>query len=131
MTQFPTLIDFIDSIGFDELHEIHNEDETRSMTFTEFCHDHYNNIKADWETEINNHKKHLDVPFNEENAICLESAKSVMTQIIDEGLRSYRVRDIILNDEMAPGYLTAISIIEDFRIQVIPAIERALNELGA
>jgi len=136
MTKFPSLIEYIDSLGLDELHKAHkdemeNEDPSEQITFSEYVEASYEMAHDMWKEEMDNYPKKINVPFDTEKDIAIGSAIEVMKTIIDEGLRENRVRDIILTDDMAPYYESAVCIVDEFRNVVLPAIEKALNELEA
>jgi len=134
MVKFPTLIEFIDDIGLDELHATHKdyiEDMEEDASFDSFVKNHYECLKESWEDNIRYGKKAIDVPFNEENDMGLETAKMVMKAIIDKGLKDGLVAKTICEDDMVPDYFTVYPVIEEFYAKIVPAVEKALNELGA
>jgi hypothetical protein len=132
-TKFPTLIEFIDEMGLDELHATHRSyvEECDEISFSDFVKEHYEACRQIWEDDMNCVPRSFIVPFNEDNDITLESAKVVMKDIINDALMNKKVREIILENELAPNYESATMIVFEFRRTVLPAIEKALNELGA
>jgi len=136
MTKFPSMIEYIDDLGLDELHNAHRdemseEDPSEQISFSDYVESHYQMAREMWEDEMINIPMKTNVSFDTEKEIALACAIEVMKTMIDEGLREHRVRDIILTDDLAPDYTSAVCIVDEFRKVVLPAIEKALNELGA
>ena len=136
MTKFPSLIEYIDSLGLDELHKAHkeemeNEDPSEQITFSEYVEASYEMAREMWEEQMNDSPKSIAVPFDAEKDIALGSAIEVMKNIINKGLGRGEVAQIVVADDLAPDYTSAVCIVDEFRENVVPAIEKALNELGA
>ena len=136
MTKFPSMIEYIDDLGLDELHNAHRdemaeEDPSEQISFSDYVESHYQMAREMWDDEMINIPMKTNVSFDTEKEIALACAIEVMKTMIDEGLRENRVRDIILTDDLAPDYTSAVCIVDEFRKVVLPAIEKALNELGA
>lgn len=133
MVEFPSLIEFIDTMGLDAIHKEHNlymSEIEATVSFDEFVKMYYESSKQVWHDDMNSYKKSLDVRFNEENDVALEFAKEIMADIIDEALHDKMVQKIISQNDLATDYISAYHIVNAFRKKVIPAIEAALNELG-
>jgi hypothetical protein len=132
MIKFPNLIEFIDEFGLDELHATHKSyvEECDEISFSDFVKEHYEGCRQMWEDDMKCLPKSINVSFNDDGEIALESAKMVMVQIINDALKSKKVREIILKDELAPDYESSTMIVFEFARLVIPAIEEALDKLG-
>lgn len=132
MTKFPTLIEYIEEIGIDNLRKMY-EDEMKNegdVTFTEFVENEYHGAEAMWDDRMSDVKK-LNVPFNLEKEITVASAIEVLVTLVNESLKNDKVPKIILENDLAPDAHTATYIVDAFNKTVIPAIEKTLNELGA
>lgn len=133
MIKFPSMIEFIDEMGLDELHNAHkqyDEDNETSTSFSEFVEEHYESLKESWEDDMRyTPKKALDVKYNENIDIELDTAKQVMVAIVNKALANGKPGKIILEEELVPDYFLAYPVLEKFFSMVIPAVEKSLNEL--
>jgi hypothetical protein len=133
MVKFPTLIEFIDEVGLDELHATHKdymEDmDENDTSFDTFVKQHYKCLKESWEDDIRYGKKEIFVPFDDVNDIVLETAKMVMKAIIDKGLKDGLVAKTICEEDLVPEYCLVYPVLGEFYDKVVPAVEKALNEM--
>ena len=129
-TKFPSMISWMDDKGSNELHRLHEEfakETGERQAFDYFVQGIYESEKMGWEESLNGPKcYHVPYAMDEDGDICLESAKIVLKEIINEGIRKGRVAEIILEDELAPDHDSAVAIANDFIYKIIPAIQDAL-----
>lgn len=129
-TQFPTLIEFIDDFGLAELHKTHDSynEECDEISFDDFVKQHYEACKEMWYEDMNSTRL-LSVPFDNDNDICLESAKLTIVEMINKSLKEHQPMRIIQNEELSCDWSCCPSIIYELNNRVLPAIEKALNRL--
>jgi hypothetical protein len=131
VTKFPDLIEFIDDMGLCELHKIHHDyvKECEDISFSDFVKVHHEGCRQMWEDDMRCGRKKVNILFDEDSDILIETAKMVMAEIINRGLRDNWVRQIVLEDDLAPDCYNAVHIVEIFNRKVLPAVEKTLNEL--
>jgi hypothetical protein len=129
MINFPTLIDWIDEEGMDDLHNRHNDFNSlikeAEISFSQFANNEYEHAKQIWIDEIYNGKC-INIPFNEHGDISIESAKQVINRLID----SDTVGNTITDSDLAPDYHTAIMVNDAFWNVIVPAIKKAINNIN-
>jgi len=133
-TKFPTLIEWMEQKGFTTLrreYESANQDIC-SISFDDFCRGYYEDEESEWNYEMIQSTKQFKITYemDEEGDICLESAKIVLKEIVNNAIAEGMVSDIILVDEMAPDYDCSTLIANDFSFKVINAINRMLKNLN-
>jgi hypothetical protein len=147
MIRFPNMIDWIDDLGLDELHRLHNEDN-EGLKFGDFVEKEYLIQKKEW-TEVMCHsnktingtkkssknfnffigEKILRLNFDENKDVATESAKIVLERIINISAEKGLIKDIILCEELAPDYYSCRIVAESFWYKIIPAIKKTLDEM--
>lgn len=126
---FPTMIDWIESVGFETLHEMQEDFKCQHEKFSTFVQRIYEEQKTDWRNEIGFSRK-LKIDFDAfENNVSMLEAVSLFKEIVEESIGKKIFYKITLND-VIPDHNCALNVVNDFWNKVIPAVEKALNELG-
>jgi hypothetical protein len=127
---FPDLIDWIDDYGIDILHKEHDQycsDNGSKKSFSAFVNEEYAVAKCLFIEEINR-VDHIDIEMNVDGEIQIESAKLILLRIIERGIDANMIMKIIEQEDLAPDYRCAISIVNAFWDVIIPKIEKALKD---
>jgi hypothetical protein len=131
--EFPTMIEFIEDVGMESLHESHEsyiEDTGEyGKSFSNFVEEMYESHKQMFHDEMNFVKK-IGYNVNDNIDISVEMAKVVLVEIINKAIQKGDVKKIILEEELAPDCGSAMIVALEFRKTVIPAIEKTLRHLG-
>jgi hypothetical protein len=131
--KFPSLIEWIDEYGLKELHAMHQDfmkDVEQEISFENFVQQHYESCKEQWIDDMRLIPAKIKYELNNEgDDISLEMAKLVLKEMVNNSINNGEVSRIVLSEDMAPEYNSSVSIINDFFDKVIPAIEKALEEL--
>jgi hypothetical protein len=118
-TKFPKIVQWIDEIGLNELHEMHNKykedcvgDPDENISFADFAEATYEDAFQNWEDEMSTIKKidFVEPLCDSDDDILDHSAKIVIDKIIKIGIGDNLVKDIILNEELAPDAESALLI---------------------
>lgn len=131
MIEFPTLIEYIEECTLTELHKMHEDAkvyEDNEQSFSDYVEEQYSIAQEMWQDAINEARP-IKIEMVDDGEVQKESAKLVLKQIIVNGLKNRDIPEIILKDDMAPDYRSAVSIVESFWDDVMPAVEKALEEI--
>jgi len=131
MSDFPNMVDWMDEFGMNNLHEAHNawnDEMEEQLSFSDFVNQHYETNKQMWHDDINRGGT-LNVPFDAECEVAVESAKAIMKRIIECGIESRMVPDLLTEEDLAPDYHCALIVADEFWKTVVPAVTNALNNL--
>ena len=114
-TTFPSMVEWMEQIGWDQLHMAHRDDNAASgwnkRSFDCFVQDLYSAARQDWNEDM-----------------CLESAKRVLAKIINNAICMRRMLMAPrFNEELGPDHVTSLNIVNDFMHQLIPAVDRMLK----
>jgi len=128
MIRFPNLIEWMDDMTMDELHNLHQVHQAvvKTESFSDFVQNEYDAHKETWEDEMNQHRP-IRFSINEEKDICDELAKEVLATILSKGTKE--LKHIIDKFDLAPDYTSASQIVDSFWFKIIPAIEKTLKEI--
>lgn len=132
MINFPNMIDWIDERGLEDLHKLHEkflkDYPNEKILFSDFVKNEYEGEKMQWEDFVYNTKNELRIK-DDWNDTSIESACVIVKEILNKGIKEGMVQKIVVNDELAIDYDTAQVIVDTFFYQVIPTIEKTLNNL--
>lgn len=121
---FFSKIEWIEQTGFAELRERHNG--FSHLSFDDFVDRLYKAEKLIWERDMLQKNK-LTYEMNDEEDMCIESAKYVLVKIINDAIGKGDVVNIINNEELGPDPLVSVHIVNIFMNQLIPAVDRMLK----
>lgn len=132
--KFPSMIDWMDEYGMEELHRMHADfnrmvDAPDMLEFSAFVEHQYEESKEQWDDGMNQAKA-ISVPMDMDGEVDLENAKQVMVGVVrmladEPGI----IRSIIENDDLAPDYMCALHVVDRFWDTVVPGIEKALKKM--
>jgi len=125
---FPSMIEWIEQTGFTELRERHERCSHMYMSFDDFVNSAYNADKLIWEHDMCYRTK-LTYEMDDEQDMCIESAKYVLVKIINDAISKGDVVNIIDNEELAPDRDIFLHVVNIFMNQLIPAVDRMLKGL--
>ena len=115
-----------------ELHDLHKNRikvlNCENISFNDFVQNYYEKTKKDWLDNIN-HKKLIDIEMNDDGEVDIESAKIVLKEILSAGINAGMIKQVVLAEELAPDYNSALLIADAFWEVVMPAVEKSLKDL--
>lgn len=126
--RFPSLIEWIDEMTMKELHSLHKENEPE-ISFDAFVQNEYEAHKQMWNDDMNT-KRIVKYNPNEDIDVALDTAKIVFANILNDAIRSGKVKSSILQEELTPDYRTDAHVVDVFFCRIIPAVEKMLNNLN-
>jgi hypothetical protein len=131
--QFPNLVDFMDEYGMNELHAMHKDHQNAIgdyCSFSDFVQGYYEDARDEWSLEMIRNTKIETPVFNDESDVdmSLQMAKECFAKIFNVGDRHITAGRIVETNELAPDHNSAMMVVDTFHNQLIPAIQKFLNE---
>lgn len=131
--KFPSMVDWMDEYGMEELHRMHVDFNRMSdepdLSFSDFVEHQYEENKEEWEDQMNRGKA-ISVPMHADGEIDLENAKQVMVGVVRHLCENPSIIHKIIDDEdLAPDYMCALHVVDRFWDTVVPGIDLALKKM--
>lgn len=132
--KFPTMIAWMEEKGFEELHKEYNEwravPENGKEDFETFVQEQYTLEQADYNSQFGL-RRDLKVDYDFDGDVEVATAQIILVELIRRGIEDGEVRNIINQEELVPDYQCVEGVMEAFWTEVIPAIEKALNNMAS
>ena len=124
--KFPTLIEWLEETGIDNLRKDMESTGNSSCGITKYCQIQYESQQNAWEVRMNVNKT-INVPMNEDNDIAFETAKIVFQYLVNEARHNVPV--VIQKEDLAPCYVSALSVVDEYCYNLLPKLEEFLKNV--